>query len=88
MARNFSCYKDYPEIIDLHIAICESENLEYIKEAEDIMEKYRSTIGMTFNYKPVSEMVVEELNDIFNKIRIEHMKKYRLIREDEFYGNV
>ena len=76
MARNFSCYKDYPEIIDLHIAICESENLEYIKEAEGIMEKYRSTIGMTFNYKPVSEMVVEELEEIHNKIKYDHIRRW------------
>ena len=60
----YKCYECYPEILRLHMDVCSYGNIDLIKKTEKIMDKYRSTIGMSFNYKPVFEMVMEELENI------------------------
>ena len=62
--RNFKCYENYPEILDVYHDICKIGNKEQIKRAEKILDNHRFTVDIIFNGKPDSEIVYESLIDV------------------------
>ena len=70
--RNFKCYENYPEILDIYHDICEFGNIEQIKKAENILDNHRFTVDIIFNGKPASEIVYESLIDILEWLKKQH----------------
>lgn len=67
--RNFKCYENYPEILDIYHDICKFGNIEQTKKAENILDNHRFTIDIIFNGKPDSEIVYESLMDILEWLK-------------------
>ena len=70
--RDFKCYENYPEILDVYHDICEFGNIEQIKKAENILYNHSVTIDLIFNGKPDSEIVYESLMDILMRLKQSH----------------
>ena len=73
--KNFKCYENYPEILNIYHDICKFGNIEQIKKAEDILDNHRFTVDIIFNGKPDSEIVHESLMDIFVWLKQPHCSK-------------
>ena len=67
--RNFKCYENYPEILDIYYDICKFGNIEQIKKAENILDNHSVTIDIDFNGKPDSEIVYKSLIEILEWLK-------------------